>query len=111
MPRALPGEVWMVDLGLAAKVRPCLVLTLPPLDNELSLVNIVAHTTSALADNPWLVELPKPWLKSGVFHVQMLYTVPPPKLERKLGVLTNDELSMVRAKIAQRLGIRASDLA
>jgi len=27
MPRAKPGEVWIVDLGFAAKARPCLVLS------------------------------------------------------------------------------------
>ena len=25
------GEVWLVDLGYAAKVRPCLVLSVPAL--------------------------------------------------------------------------------
>jgi mRNA interferase MazF len=24
------GEVWLTDLGIAAKVRPCLVLSVPP---------------------------------------------------------------------------------
>ena len=28
------GEVWMVDLGLAAKVRPCLVINIPFKDDE-----------------------------------------------------------------------------
>jgi hypothetical protein len=27
MPQANRGSVWIVDLGMAAKVRPCLVLT------------------------------------------------------------------------------------
>jgi len=36
MPRANPGEVWIVDLGLAAKVRPCLVLGDYPKDDELA---------------------------------------------------------------------------
>jgi len=27
MARPAPGEIWRVDLGLAAKVRPCLVLS------------------------------------------------------------------------------------
>jgi hypothetical protein len=26
MPKASVGEVWLVDLGVAAKVRPCLIL-------------------------------------------------------------------------------------
>jgi mRNA interferase MazF len=40
------GEVWMVDLGLAAKVRPCLILNIPVQENEKSLITIVTHTTS-----------------------------------------------------------------
>ena len=40
------GEVWRVDLGLAAKVRPALVLSIPPTDIERALVTLVPHTTS-----------------------------------------------------------------
>jgi mRNA interferase MazF len=29
MPNPNRGEVWLVDLGYAAKVRPCLVLSIP----------------------------------------------------------------------------------
>ena len=46
MPRANPGEVWIVDLGLVAKVRPCLLLSDYPKDDELSLVIMVPHTTA-----------------------------------------------------------------
>ena len=46
MARANPGEVWIVDLGLAAKVRSCLVLGDYPREDELSLVIIVPHTTA-----------------------------------------------------------------
>ena len=46
MPRRSPGEVWRVDLGLAAKVRPCLLLSDYPADDELALVVVVPHTTA-----------------------------------------------------------------
>jgi hypothetical protein len=36
MPRPSAGEVWLVDLGLAAKVRPCLILSDYPADDELA---------------------------------------------------------------------------
>ena len=49
------GEVWLVDLGLAAKTRPCLLLTGYPDDDELALITVVSHTT-ALRGNKW--ELP-----------------------------------------------------
>jgi mRNA-degrading endonuclease toxin of MazEF toxin-antitoxin module len=64
MPQANPGEVWIVDLGLAAKVRPGLILSDYPEDNELSLVIIVPHTT-AVRGNRWEVSIPKTFLKTG----------------------------------------------
>jgi mRNA-degrading endonuclease toxin of MazEF toxin-antitoxin module len=52
MPRPSVGEVWLVDLGLAAKVRPCLILSDYPADGELALVVVVPHTT-AVRGNRW----------------------------------------------------------
>jgi mRNA-degrading endonuclease toxin of MazEF toxin-antitoxin module len=37
MKRTLPGEIWRVDFGLAAKVRPALILNDYPRDEELAL--------------------------------------------------------------------------
>ena len=39
--KTLPGEVWRVDFGMAAKVRPALVLSDWPADNELALLVVV----------------------------------------------------------------------
>ena len=52
------GEVWLVDLGLAAKVRPCLLLTGFPADDELALVTVVPHTT-AIRGKPVGARLPE----------------------------------------------------
>src|SRR5947209_2978831 len=41
-----PGEVWMIDFGMAAKVRPALLLTGEPAADELDLVTVVLHTTA-----------------------------------------------------------------
>ena len=99
MPRANPGEVWIVDLGLAAKVRPCLVLSDYPRDDELSLVIIVLHTT-AVRNNRWEVSIPKTFLKSGVFHLQQLQSVPIVRLQRRIGELADEELRLVRSKLS-----------
>ena len=40
------GEVWLVDLGMAAKVRPALVMSIPAADVDRALVTIVPHTTA-----------------------------------------------------------------
>ena len=69
MRAAKPGEVWMVDLGMTAKVRPCLVLTRPPADNELDVFTVIAHTTSRRG-NRWEVPFHKFFLdQDGAFDV------------------------------------------
>lgn len=102
MPRSSPGEIWIVNLGLAAKVRPCLVLSDYPADDELSLLIVVPHTT-AVRDNRWELSIPKPFLKPGVFHLQQLQSVPIVRLERKVGALTGAELQLARSKLASLL--------
>ena len=52
MPAANPGEVWQVDFGLAAKVRPALLLTGLPAVEELDLATVLLQTT-ALLGNRW----------------------------------------------------------
>jgi mRNA interferase MazF len=46
MPSPRRGEVWLVDLGMAAKVRPALVISVPASDADRALVTLVPHTTS-----------------------------------------------------------------
>ena len=96
MPRANPGEVWIVHLGLAAKIRPCLVLSDYPADDELALLIVVPHTT-AVRHNRWELSIPKAFLKPGVFHLQQLQAVPIVRLERRVGVLTDAEFQSVKA--------------
>ena len=40
------GEVWLADLGMIAKVRPVLVLSVPFADLDYALFHIVPHTTA-----------------------------------------------------------------
>ena len=104
MPVVNRGEVWMVDFGLAAKVRPALLLTGDPGDDELDLVTVLLHTT-ALRGNRWELNVPKPFLKPGAFHLQQIQTVSTVKLERKLGALTMEEMLRVTAALTERLRI------
>jgi mRNA interferase MazF len=88
------GEVWLVDLGMAAKVRPCLVLSVPVLDTERALATSVAHTTSA-RQTRFEVPVSVPFLRVGVFDAQNMITVPYAKYIRKLGKLTATQLQSV----------------
>jgi len=103
MPAASRGEVWLVDFGLAAKVRPALLLTGEAADDELDLVTVVLHTT-ALRGNRWELDIPKPFLRPGAFHLQQVQTVSAVKLLRRLGALTDAEMGIVREALVKRLG-------
>lgn len=54
---ALPGEVWRVDLGLAAKVRPALILSDYPADdvdekNDKAMDAALSGILEVVKDNP-----------------------------------------------------------
>jgi mRNA interferase MazF len=104
MPSVNAGEVWMTDFGMTAKVRPALLLTGNPAPDELDLVTVLLHTTS-LRGNRWELNIPKPFLKPGAFHLQQVQTISTVKLERKLGTLTTSEMRQVLDALGKRLGI------
>ena len=104
MPVVNRGDVWMVDFGMVAKVRPALLLTGHPTEDELDVVTVLLHTTS-LRGNRWELDIPKPFLKPGAFHLQQVQTVSAIKLERRLGALNDAEMDCVLNALAERLGI------
>ena len=73
------GEIWQVDMGIAGKVRPCLLLTDYPANDDLALVTVIPHTT-ALRGNEWEVAIPKPFLMAGAFHIQQVQSISLPKM-------------------------------
>jgi mRNA interferase MazF len=104
MPEAQRGEVWLVDLGLAAKVRPCLVLSVPVAEHDRALITVVAHTTSPRGSR-FEVAMTTRFLRPGVFDAQNLVTIPRAKLLRKLGVLSATQLATVEAAVRAWLGL------
>lgn len=98
------GEVWLVDLGLAAKVRPCLVMSVPVQDPERSLVSIVPHTTSVRSSRFEATSAVK-FLKPGAFDAQSLVKVPLVRLVRRLGVLPPAQLAAVEGAVLEWLGL------
>lgn len=98
------GEVWLVDLGMTAKVRPCLVLSIPVLDTERALATSVAHTTSERGTR-FEVAVKVPFLRAGVFDAQNMITVPHAKYIRKLGKLNEENLQAVSTAVQLWLGL------
>jgi mRNA interferase MazF len=97
------GEVWLVDLGYAAKTRPALVISVPALDTERALVALVPHTTSQRQTRFEVVASVR-FLKAGAFDAQNIVTVPESKLLRKLGQLSENDFDAVVAAVLNWLG-------
>lgn len=98
------GEVWLVDLGYAAKVRPCLVLSVEPTAQDRALVTLVIHTTSTRGSH-FEVPAEASFLKPGAFDAQNLVTVPLAKLQRQLGTLPAGQLASVEDIVRNWLGL------
>jgi len=84
-----PGEIWLADLGLAAKTRPVVIVSREDPDPPRCLVLYVPLTTQR-RDSPYEVPLPRlPFLdRESVANVQGLGSLPAVRLERKIGRLS-----------------------
>lgn len=103
----LPGEVWLADLGLAAKVRPVVIVSRPDPDPPRALVLYVPLTTQ-YRKSRYEVVIPRlPFLNLESFaNVQGLGSIPTVRLERKLGTLPAASMEDVKAALAYALNIR-----
>ena len=104
MPSAKRGEVWQVDFGLAAKVRPALVLGCDIADEDRVLVAVVYHTRS-LRGSRYEIPMNVAGLDEGGFDVQSIYTIPAVKLIRRRAILNSAQLKLVEEKVKLWLGL------
>ena len=98
------GEVWLVDLGYLAKIRPCLIFSIEPELQDRALVTVVIHTTS-LRGSQFEVVTQVRFLQSGAFDAQNLITISIAKLQRRLGTLPPDQLALVEDSVRHGLGV------
>src|SRR5580704_11443436 len=96
-----PGEIWLADLGLAAKTRPIVIVSRQDPDPPRSLVLYVPLTTQR-RDSPYEVSLPRlPFLdRESVANVQGLEFLPTVRLERRIGTLSMEVIERLKATLA-----------
>ena len=101
-----PGEVWLADLGLAAKTRPVVIVSRDDPDPPRALVLYVPLTTQH-RQSPYEVTLPHlPFLTpDSVVNVQGLGSLPVVRLERRLGKLTDDVMAKIKRALAFALDL------
>jgi mRNA interferase MazF len=98
------GEVWLVDLGYAAKTRPCLIMSIPALDTDRALTTVIPYTSQARGTR-FEVAISTPFLTGGVFDAQNPTTTPHSKFLKKLGDLTPTQLDQVEDAVRHWLGL------
>jgi mRNA interferase MazF len=96
------GEVWLVDMGMAGKIRPSVVV----LDDEISVErSLIVHVPITSQNRGSVLEVSLGHLRfltpDSVANVQAIGSLPKTRFERKLGVLPAEDLE--RVKTAMRL--------
>jgi mRNA interferase MazF len=104
-----PGELWLADLGLAAKTRPVVIVSRQDPDPPRALVLYVPLTTKRRL-SPCEVPLPRfPYLdRASVANVQGLGSIPTVRLERKIGRLPKDILMKLKAALTFALDLESA---
>ena len=98
------GDIWLVDLGLAQKIRPALILSVAYLDDERALVTYVPRTTS-LRGTRFEVTHHGPGFDPGAFDAQSIGTMPVVKLVRLIATLDARTLGKVEDAVRRWLAL------
>ncbi len=101
-----PGEVWLADLGLAAKTRPVVVVSRHDPDAPRALIVYVPLTTQDRGSS-YEVRIPKQRFldRGSVANVQGIGSIPSVRLERRLGKLPEAVLDEIKQAIAFALDL------
>jgi mRNA interferase MazF len=102
--RAQRGEIWLIDLGMVAKMRPALILSVPYDDRERAVATFVPRTT-ALRGTRFEVPHAARGFDNGGFDAQGIAGVPSVQLVRRLGVIDAATLVRVEAAVKAWLGL------
>jgi mRNA interferase MazF len=100
------GDVVLVDLGYVAKVRPCVVISIPNADTRRNM-SVVAPLTTEIRGGECEVPFPKPkWLaEESVVNLIGLVGVDNARIERMLGPLPTDSLDAIDEVLVRLFGL------
>lgn len=98
MPQAQRGELWLIDLGMIQKPRPCLILSIAFLDHERAVVTYVPRTTSVRGTR-FEVRHEARGMDQGAFDAQGIGTMPTVKLERRMGTVAPPMIQQVETAV------------
>ena len=94
---AKPGEVWLADLGLAAKTRPVVILSREDPGAPRALITYIPLTTQNRGSR-YEIDLGKLRFlrETSVANVQGIGSIPSVRLQRRIGVVPADILDRIK---------------
>ena len=100
------GDVVLVDLGFAAKVRPCVVISINRTDSQRNM-SVVVPMTTEIRGGECEVSFPKPaWLRQeSVVNVLGIAGVDNAKIERRLAAFPADKLLEIETVLKRTLAL------
>jgi mRNA interferase MazF len=100
------GDVVLVDLGHAAKVRPCVVVSVEQPDSQRNMTVVVPMTTEARGGE-CEVPFPKPiWLReTSVVNVLGVAGVDRARIQRRLATFPDKPMRQIEATLLRMLGL------
>jgi mRNA interferase MazF len=95
-----PGQVYLVDLGMAAKTRPMLVVSRRD-DDAPRALSVCAPITTSTRDSEYEVSIGKPKFlhESSYVNVQGLQAIQHHELKRMIGRLPDADFQTVKRSI------------
>jgi len=100
------GDVVIVDLGMAAKVRPCVVVSISQPDRQRNMAVVVPMTTE-IRGGECEIPFPKPaWLRQeSVVNMLGIAGVDTAKIERRLAPFPADKMLEIESVLKRLLGL------
>ena len=100
------GDVVVVDLGMAAKVRPCVVVSISQPDRQRNM-SVVVPMTTEIRGGEAEIHFPKPaWLRQeSVVNVLGIAGVDNAKIGRRIAAFPPDKMVELEAVLKRLLGL------
>jgi len=100
------GDVVLVDLGAAAKVRPCVVVSVASPDRQRNM-SVVVPMTTEIRGGECEIRFPKPrWLRQeSVVNVLGIAGVDNSRIERRLAAFPAEKVSEIESVLRRMLGL------
>lgn len=100
------GDIVVVDLGMAAKVRPCVVISVSKPDSQRNM-SVVVPMTTEIRGGECEISFQKPaWLRQeSVVNVLGIAGVDNSKIERRISAFPADKMAAIESVLKRLLGL------